>query len=149
MLDAQSCDDDEIKCYNKPHTKPKPCVKWEVKELDKSASDVVRKDLIWEMACASASETSRVPAWGGFNSIVSEREIPMTRIWYIPFINAPPSDFSTIYMTFLKLVEIANALGQEHVLVTADLAIYSKAEQILWTEPDPLDGRVTMILGVF
>ena len=47
----------------------------------------------------------------------------------------------------LKLVEIANALGQEHVLVTADLAIYRKAEQILWTEPDPLAGRVTMRLG--
>ena len=64
-----------------------------------------------------------------------------------PFINAPPSDFSTIYTTLLKLVEIANALGQEHVLITADLAIYSKAEQILWTEPDPLAGRVTMRLG--
>ena len=43
------------------------------------------------------------------------------------------------------MVEIA--LGQEHVLVTSDLAIYSKAEQILWTEPDPLAGRVTIRLG--
>ena len=78
MLNAQSCDEDEIKCYNKPHTKPEPCVKWEVKELDKSAIDVVRKDLIWEMARASAPETSHVPAWGGFNSLVSKREIPLT-----------------------------------------------------------------------
>ena len=61
--------------------------------------------------------------------------------------NVPPSDFAMIYTTLLKLVEIANALGQEHVLVTADLAIYSKAEQIIWTEPDPLAGRVTMRLG--
>ena len=50
---------------------------------------------------------------------------------YLPFFNAPPSDFSTIYTILLKLVEIANALEQEHVLVTADLVIYSKAEQIL------------------
>ena len=49
-----------------------------------------------------------------------------------------------IYTTLLKLDKIANALGQEHVLVMADLAIYSKAEQILWTEPDPLAGRVMM-----
>ena len=47
----------------------------------------------------------------------------------------------------LKVVEIVNALGQEHVLVTGDLVIYSKAEQILWTEPDPLAGQVTMRLG--
>ena len=145
-LDAQSCDEDEIKRYNKLHTKPEPYVKWEVKELDKSASDVVRTDLIWEMARAISPETSRVPAWGGFNSLVSEREIPLTRIWYLPFINAPPSDFSTIYTTLLKLVGIANALGEEHVLVTADMAIYSKAEQILWSEPDLLAGRVTMRL---
>ena len=71
-LNAQSCDEDEIKHNHKPHTKPEPCVKWEVIELDKSASDVVRKDLIWAMACASTPETSRVPAWGGFNSLVSE-----------------------------------------------------------------------------
>jgi len=45
------------------------------------------------------------------------------------------------------LVETATALGQEHILVTADVAIYSKAVQILWTAPDPLAGRVTMRLG--
>ena len=116
-------------------------------ESRRAASDVVRKDLIWEMTRASAPETSRVPAWGGFNSLVSESEISLTRIWYLPFINAPPCDFSTIYTTLLKLVEVTNALGQEHVLVTAHLAIHSKAEQILWTEPDPLAGRVTMRLG--
>ena len=32
-LDAQSCDEDTIQRYNKSHTKPEPCVKWEVKEL--------------------------------------------------------------------------------------------------------------------
>ena len=53
------------------------------------------------------------------------RKIPLTRIWYLPFINAPPSDYSSIYTTLLKLVETATALGQEHILVTADVAIYS------------------------
>jgi len=109
---------------------------------------MVQKDLIWDMASVSAFENSQVPAWGGFNALVSEREIPLTHIWYLPFINAPPSDYSTIYTTLLKLVETATALGQEHILVTADVAIYSKAVQILWTAPDPLAGRVTMRLGV-
>jgi hypothetical protein len=144
-LEAQACDD-EIKRYNKPHAKPEPCVKWEDKKPVKAKS-VVQKDLIWEIARASAPETSQVPAWSGFNALVSDGEIPQTRILYLPFINAPPSDFSTIYTTLLKLVETATALGQEHILVTADLAIYSKAVQILWTEPDPLAGRVTMRLG--
>jgi len=50
-------------------------------------------------------------------------------------------------MTLQKLVETAIALRQEHILVTADVSIYSKAVQILWTAPDPLAGRVTMRLG--
>jgi len=37
-------------------------------------------------------------------------------------------------------------LEQSHILVTADLAIYSKAQQILWTKPDILEGKVTMRL---
>ena len=32
--------------------------------------------------------------------------------------------------------------------MTADLAIYSKAKQILWSKPEPLVGKVTMRLGV-
>ena len=33
------------------------------------------------------------------------------------------------------------------MMMTTGLAIYSKAEQILWTEPDPLVGLVTMRLS--
>ena len=39
-------------------------------------------------------------------------------------------------------------MGQDHILVTADLAIYSKAQQIMWSKPEPLVGKVTMRLGV-
>ena len=38
-------------------------------------------------------------------------------------------------------------LGQSHILVTADLAIDSKAQQSLWDKPEILDGKLTMRLG--
>ncbi len=41
----------------------------------------------------------------------------------------------------------AAELGQHHILVTADLAIYSKAQQILWSKQLPLQGKITMRLG--
>jgi hypothetical protein len=47
----------------------------------------------------------------------------------------------------LKLASIAVALGQGRILVTADLAIYSKAQQIMWTQPEAHAGRITMRLG--
>ena len=54
---------------------------------------------------------------------------------------------STIFTNLLKLVRISEELGQHHILVTADLAIYSKAQQFLWSRPEPLEAKVTMGLG--
>jgi len=42
------------------------------------------------------------------------------------------------------LVCISEELEHHHILVTADLGIYSKAQQILWSNPEPLVGKVTM-----
>ena len=47
----------------------------------------------------------------------------------------------------ITLVKVAEKLGQSHILVTADLAIYSKAQQILWDKPEILDPKITMRLG--
>jgi len=41
-------------------------------------------------------------------------------------------------------VQLAQALGQDHILVTADMAIYGKAQEILWSHPPVLGGKVTM-----
>ena len=38
-------------------------------------------------------------------------------------------------------------LDQTHILVTADCAIYNKAQQILRNKPALLDGKVTMMVG--
>ncbi|KAG1698813.1 hypothetical protein GQR58_005642 [Nymphon striatum] len=108
---------------------------------------VVTRDLFWVIARAAANEKLYIPAWSGFNCLVSTTKVPVAVIRYLPFINANPSDYSTIYTTLLKLVSIAKALGQGRILVTADLAIYSKAQQILWTRPDAIADMITMRLG--
>ena len=57
------------------------------------------------------------------------------------------SNLANCHATVQKLLIRQVGLGQSHILVTADLAIYSKAQQILWTKPDILEGKVTMRLG--
>ena len=44
-------------------------------------------------------------------------------------------------------MSVAHKLGQSHILVTADMAIYSKTQEILWNKPESLAGKVTMRLG--
>lgn len=74
-------------------------------------------------------------------------DIPLATVQYMPFIRASPSDLSTIYTALLKLTQLAQEVEQRHILVTADLAIYSKAQQILWSKPEALVGKVTMKMG--
>ena len=104
-------------------------------------------DLVWQLTTMIKCGTCCVLAWGGFNSALCETSLPVATIRYLPFIHAPPSVFSTILATLLKLVAIADKSGQTHILVMADLAIYSKAQQILWNKPDVLYSKVTMRLG--
>ena len=88
-----------------------------------------------------------IPSWAGFNSLFSIKDIRLTTVRYFPFFHAPPSDLSTVYTALITLVKGAEKLGQSHILVTADLAVYSKAEQILWDKPEILNGKVTMRFG--
>ena len=68
------------------------------------------------------------------------------RTCYLPFIHGLPTDLNTIY-AILILVEMEEKLGQPHILVTADCAIYSRAQQTFRNKPPRLDGKVTMRIG--
>ena len=145
-LDTAQYKEQQLQLYRKPANKPEPNVIYQSEE-DTDVSKVVMKDFVWEVARTYGDGKTSIPAWSGFNALVSDRIVPVAKIRYLPFIKASPSDFSTIFTTLLKLVNISEELGQNHILVTADLAIYSKAQQILWSRPEPLVGKVTMRLG--
>ena len=103
-------------------------------------------DLVWRLVHFVQSKTA-VPGWKGFNSLFSEKEPQVTRVRYLPFIHASPSDFSTIFTALLALTKIADQLGQSHIMITADMSIYMKAQEIIWNNPNELRNRVTMCLG--
>ena len=73
--------------------------------------------------------------------------VPVANIRYLPFIHESPTDLTTIYTALQKLVALAEKLGQSHILVTADVGIYSKAQEIQWSKPESLSRKVTMQLG--
>jgi hypothetical protein len=73
--------------------------------------------------------------------------LPVATVRYLPFIQAPPSDFTTIYTGLLRLVALSDKLDQTHILVTADMQIYAKAQEIIWAKPPALEGKVSMRFG--
>ena len=145
--------EETIKRYNKSQKRPEPSSISDVSVLadgdqavfSKFASKI--KDFLWSICRGKDRSNMNIPSWAGFNSLLSTKDIPLTTVRYFPFIHAPPSDLSTIYTALITLVKVAEKLGQSHILVTADLAIYSKAQQILWDKPEILDGKIAMRLG--
>lgn len=147
-LDVSNYDEGSIHMYKKPTQRPQPHRVAETSLFDVKSDtyqQAVLSDLVWAIS-RHRDANGLLPAWSGFNSLVTGAEIPVAIVRYLPFINAPPTEFSTIYSIVQKLITIAMAQGQHHILVTADLAIYSKAQQILWEKTD-LQKRVTMRLG--
>ena len=148
-LQTSHCTEESLSIYSKPHKRPEPKHVAEKSILYVSSEycnkQVEMCDLVWKIY-RNIDDMSFLPAWSGFNAMVSLSSIPVANVRYLPFISAPPTDFSTIYTAILRLLSIAKSLDQSHILVTADLAIYSKAQQIIWSRPD-LQSCTTMRLG--
>lgn len=119
-LDVSEFEEPSLKRYQKPHSRPEP------RGLDSSSALEVKKgdtymrsvstDLFWHLTRMVMGEACSVLAWSGFNSVLCETNLPVATIRYLPFIHAPPSEFSTVFTTLLKLVAIADRLGNHTFL---------------------------------
>ncbi|CAG9759446.1 unnamed protein product [Ceutorhynchus assimilis] len=131
--------------YRKPMQRPEPAPLKKI-ILDMKTDNISKKiNTTWRLL-RNFEEDAKFPNWSEYNNIISENKIPVSDIFYLPFINNPPTEFDTIYTSMVRLVELANAIKQNHIIITADLAIYSKAQEILWNNPEPQD-KVTLMLG--
>ena len=80
----------------------------DVQNTAASYTDAKKEDLLWTLGHLHKADGAQqmIPAWTGFNSTLSDRNLPRTTIRYMPFIRASPSDFSPIYTILIRLVEI-------------------------------------------
>lgn len=63
------------------------------------------------------SECPRFPSWTGFNILLHSSEIPiLSKIGYLPIIDAPLTEMSTINAIMKKSMEVANKLCISYVL---------------------------------
>lgn len=95
------------------------------------------------------NECRRFPNWTGFNILLHSSEIPMlSKIGYLPIIDAPPTEMSTINAIMKKSTEIANKLGAPYVCLVFDESIYAKIQEVRWKEAEYLN-RFIVRLGEF
>ncbi|XP_070569267.1 uncharacterized protein [Ptychodera flava] len=73
---------------------------------------------------------------------------PVSKIGYLPVIDASPTDKSTVNTILSRSVDIANKLSLQSIVVTMDQAIYSKAQEIRW-QNEEYTKRLILRLGEF
>ena len=81
------------------------------------------------------------PEYNGYNTRICRKQghsiKPKTCVVYLPMINQPPADPSTMMAAMLKAKSVTHKTGQEFVVFTADQQLYRVAVHIMWENQAP------------
>ena len=90
----------------------------------------------------------KMPGWGGWISVTGDPPHHLTTIGYYPVIHHPITEYDTV-KECLRLAEEGTAeVGQEYVIVTADLGVCMKAYPLIWNHPERYKKHLILI-GTF
>ncbi|XP_031341089.1 uncharacterized protein LOC116169200 [Photinus pyralis] len=89
-----------------------------------------------------------IPTWVGWNSQRIRDDLPLQKIWYLPPINASPTNNAVVLHTLKIAQNVASQCAQKYISVTYDLQIAKTAMQIQCQESPKYDN-IFIHLGAF
>lgn len=106
-------------------------------------------DFIYTIIKKFANDDDLWPGWTGFNTLLRQDKIPpMSRIGYLPIIDASPTEYSTLHEVLIRSVKILNDLKLQQAVLVFDEALYAKIQHIRWKNQEFCD-RFIVRLGEF
>lgn len=98
-------------------------------------------------------KSTNLPGIPGLNDFIEQmtEELPYkcSRVAFLPFIHAPPTEYDTILTSLLAASERTSTHGQKTCIVTYDQPLYLKARDIVETCQYPQLSSVVVRLGGF
>ena len=90
-----------------------------------------QKNLVWMLSRMVQERDQSVSSWRGFN-IRTREEVVVTpdNIGYLPTINAPATQISTVNEVLKQSLQIQQSLGLGKLVCIFDQALYAKAVEI-------------------
>ena len=70
--------------------------------------------------------------WTEFNQLLSTNEQDVTKVRYMPILQAPAHKFDTLNTVVKRCMYIAAALGQKPTVIPVDQALYCKLVELKW-----------------
>ena len=88
----------------------------------------------------------KISAWTGFNILVREHiEVSKDTVGYLPTINAPATEMSTVQEILRQSCTIQATLELQNIPVVLDQALFAKAAEIVWTNLERFKNIVLMM----
>jgi len=108
-----------------------------------------KKNLLWILVRLHAKEKQRVSGWTGFNILVrDEVDVSQDNIGYLPTIDAPATEMSTVHEILVRSLKIKDTLKLKSIVLVFDQALYAKAIEIQWKHRAKFSNIVSR-MGVF
>ncbi|KAK3746969.1 hypothetical protein QZH41_002521 [Actinostola sp. cb2023] len=107
-----------------------------------------RKNLLWVLVRLHGEVNQKVSGWTGFNILVrNEVEVCQDNIGYLPTIDAPATNMSTVHEVLVRSLKIKEVLHLKSIVLVFDQALYAKATEIAWKHDKFKD--IVIRMGMF
>lgn len=93
-------------------------------------------------------QSNPLPGWTGFNMHLTPTIGPLSKIHYLPVIEASSTEHSTIKTILQHITAMADKLETQTVIAVFDQAIYAKVQEQIWMNPT-IAERIIVRLGEF
>ncbi|KAI8521965.1 hypothetical protein Bbelb_017190 [Branchiostoma belcheri] len=127
---------------------PEPCP-----AIDLEADDITHtawlKNMIWILARTLQQKEQSISSWTGFN-IKSRSDVQVIRdnVCYLPTINAPATQMSTVHEILRQSLVIKDHLQLKKIVCVFDQALYAKATEIMWKHKETFEP-IIIRMGTF
>ena len=96
--------------------------------------------------CKFVQGMSTLPGWTGFNIKLSSEPHSTSKIGYLPVVDAPVTEMSTIYTILCRSIDIVKKLNLPYGVIVCDEAVYAKMQLVRRKTPELLN-RLCIRLG--
>ena len=111
-------------------------------------SDAKMKDFVWLLSRLSSKDEQTVSSWTGFNIRTRDIDVCKDNVGYLPTVNSPATDMSTVYKVLQNSLDIMHSLDLQNIVCVFDQALYAKASEIKWKHSGKF-GCIILRMGVF
>ena len=119
------------------------------KALKSSTVTAHQQNLLWILARKHDPDEQIVNSWTGFNVLSRDDiEVMPDTLGYLPTINAPATEMTTVQEILRQSVAIQSSLHLQKIAVVFDQALFAKATEIVWKDPQKFKN-VLLMMGNF